>query len=85
MPLLEARLVPVRYPGIADPAQAFARLAPFREEIIRLQTRLRPFATDYLILDALKKALDTAAYHFTHEPDFFAAKPEPSRYRGAGD
>jgi hypothetical protein len=74
-------LVQVRYPGIANPDQAFSRLAPFRAEIIRMQTRLRPFATDYLILDALKKALDTAAYHFTREPDFFVTKPEQSRYR----
>lgn len=74
-------MVQVRYPGVANAVEAFARLRPFRDEIIRMQTRVRPFATDYLILDALKKALETAAYHFTREPDFFAMKPEPSRYR----
>jgi hypothetical protein len=71
-------VVPVRYTGIANPHEAFARLRPFRSEIIAMQTQLRPFATDYLILDALKKALDTAAYHFTREPDFYAMKPPQS-------
>ncbi|HEY2178612.1 MAG TPA: hypothetical protein VGH15_08515 [Caulobacteraceae bacterium] len=74
-------MVPVRYTGIANPHDAFARLKPFRDDIIRMQGKLRPFATDYLILDALKKALDTAAYHFTREPDFYSLRPEPSRYR----
>jgi hypothetical protein len=26
--------------------------------------------------------MDTAAYHFTREPDFFSLKPEQSDYRG---
>lgn len=46
-----------------------------------MQTKVRPFGPEYMILDAVKKALDTAAYHFTREPDFFTAKPEQSRYR----
>ncbi|HXV00950.1 MAG TPA: hypothetical protein VG166_10670 [Caulobacteraceae bacterium] len=78
-------VVPVRYTGIPNPGEAFGRLKPFRDEIIRMQGKLRPFATDYLILDALKKALDTAAYHFTREPDFYSMRPEPSRWRRPGD
>ena len=74
-------MVPVRYTGIANPHEVFGRLAPFRSEIIAMQATLRPFATDYLILDALKKALDTAAYHFTREPDFYAMKPPRSPAR----
>jgi hypothetical protein len=74
-------LVQVRYLGIANPVEAFAQLRPFRAQIIAMQTKLRPFATDYLILDALKKALDTAAYHFTREPDFYSTKPEQSSWR----
>lgn len=74
-------MVPVRYPGVPDPTQAFAELRPLWARLIAMQTKVRPFGPEYLILDAAKKALDTAAYHFTHEPDFFAAKPEQSRYR----
>jgi hypothetical protein len=40
-----------------------------------MMTQCRPFGPDYMILAAAKKALDTAAYHFTREPDFYAAKP----------
>jgi hypothetical protein len=69
-------MVQVRYLGIGNPKAAFARLKPLRDEIM-----LRPFGTDYLILDALTKALDTAAYHFTREPDFYSMKPAQSDYR----
>jgi hypothetical protein len=62
----------VRYTGIHDPKQAFEALAPLRRQIIQLQTRVRPFGVDYLILQTVTKALDTAAYHFTGEPDFYA-------------
>jgi hypothetical protein len=33
-----------------------------------------------VIFDALRKALDTTAYHFTREPDFHAMKPSQSDY-----
>lgn len=39
-----------------------------------MQGKVRPFSPDFLILSAVTKALDTAAYHFTHEPDFYSAK-----------
>lgn len=45
-----------------------------------MQGRVRPFGPDYLILDAVKTALDTAAYHFTSEPDFFALKLEQAKH-----
>lgn len=75
-------MVPVRYTGITNPHEAFARLKPFREAVIRMQGTVRPFGPDYLILAAVTKALDTAAYHFTREPDFFALKPEQSKTGG---
>lgn len=74
-------MVPVRYTGVPNPLHAFAELRPLWERLIAMQTKVRPFGTDYMVLDAAKKALDTAAYHFTREPDFFTAKPEQSRYR----
>lgn len=74
-------MVPVRYPGVPDPMRAFGELRPLWQQLIAMQTKVRPFGPDYIILDAAMKALDTAAYHFTREPNFFAAKPEQSRCR----
>ncbi|MGH7022784.1 MAG: hypothetical protein ACREEB_04235 [Caulobacteraceae bacterium] len=71
----------VRYTGIIDPKAAFARLKPFRDELIALSTKVRPQSTDYKILHVLIGALDTTAYHFTREPDFFTTMPEQSRWR----
>ena len=68
-------MVVVRYTGIINPVDAFKELRPLREKIRAMQGRVRPFGPDYLILSAVTKALDTAAYHFTREPDFFSAKP----------
>jgi hypothetical protein len=68
-------MVQVRYPGIGDPKTMFEGLRPFRKALIDMKKRCRPFGTDYLILDAVDKALMTAAYHFTREPDFYAGKP----------
>ena len=71
-------MVQVRYTGLVSPKLAFDEMRPLRERLIRMQGRCRPFGPDYLILSAVTKALDTAAYHFTHEPDFFALKPQQS-------
>jgi hypothetical protein len=71
-------MVKMQYLGVADPKQAFGALRPLRDELIRMQTRCRPFSPDYLVLSAAAKALDTAAYHFTGEADFFALKPHSS-------
>jgi hypothetical protein len=63
------------YLGITNPKEAFGRLRVFRDELLRMKSQLRPFGSDYLILDAVDKALTTAAYHFTREPDFYSFKP----------
>lgn len=68
----------MRYPGVVEARQAFEALKPFRQNLIEMQVRCRPFGPDYLILDAVRKALDTAAYHFTGEPEFFALRPPRS-------
>jgi hypothetical protein len=62
------------YLGITNPKGAFEALRPFRDELLKLKTQVRPFGPDYLVLDAVDKALTTAADHFTREPDFYAAK-----------
>lgn len=71
-------MVQIRYPGVVEARAAFEALKPFREAVIRMQAQCRPFGPDYLILDAVRKALDTAAYHFTGEPEFFALRPPRS-------
>ena len=73
-------MVRVRYNGLSNATEAFGALKPLREAITRMQGRYRPFGPDYLILDAVKKALDTAAFHFTSDHEFFSMKPEPSKY-----
>jgi hypothetical protein len=68
-------MVVVRYTGVTNPVDTFGELRPLRQRLLAMQDQVRPFGPDYLILDAVKKALDTAAYHFTREPDFFSLKP----------
>ncbi len=65
-----------RFLGISDPASAFARLRPYREELLKMRNSCRPFGPDFLIMDAAIKGLETASYHFTREPDFYGLKPE---------
>ena len=45
----------------------------------------QPFGPDYLILDAVDKALETAAYHLTREPSFCATKLQQSNWRPPED
>jgi hypothetical protein len=68
-------MVKVRYTGLGDTRAAFETLRPFREAIVAMRSRCRPFHTDYLVLDALDKALTTAAFHFTRDPEFYSARP----------
>lgn len=68
-------MVRQRYLGLSDPHKAFEELKPLRAALIRMQARCRPFGPDYLVLSAATKALDTAAFHFTRDPNFFALKP----------
>jgi hypothetical protein len=78
-------MVKMRYIGLTDPKGAFSDLRPFRNAILAMKSRCRPAGPDYLILEAVQKALDTAAYHFTREPDFFSLKPEQSNWRPPAD
>lgn len=71
-------MVKVRYLGIGDPRAAFEELRPYRQRLVDLQSRCRPFKTEFLILYAAQAALDAAAHYFTGDPQFFALKPDRS-------
>jgi hypothetical protein len=73
-------MVRVRYAGVSDPKAAFEAMRPYRERLIDMMGRCRPFHADFLILYAAQKALDAAAHYFTGEPDFFTLRPDQSRY-----
>jgi hypothetical protein len=69
-------MVKRNYVGMGDPRSQFEELGEYRHKLMEMRKKHRPFGTDFLILDAAIKALDTAAYHFTREPDFYAIKVE---------
>jgi hypothetical protein len=70
----------VRYLGIGDAKIAFDKLRPYRERLLEMQDKCRPFHADFLMLHAAQKALDAAAHYFTGDPQFFSLKPEQSRW-----
>lgn len=72
-------MVQVRYAGIANPTAAFDELRPLREKLPRMEQSNRPFGPDYLILSAVIKALDTAAFHFMRDPSFYSLDTERAK------
>lgn len=68
-------MTPVRYTGLPDARVAFESLRPFHRAVIDMKCRYRPFGPEYLILDAVRASLATAAFHFTRDPNFFSAEP----------
>ncbi|MEO8926938.1 MAG: hypothetical protein ABI306_07215 [Caulobacteraceae bacterium] len=71
-------MVQMRYTGFSTPKAVFDELRPFRHRLLDMQRCHRPFGSDYLIVSAVVQALDTAAYHFTGDSDFFSIKPQQS-------
>jgi hypothetical protein len=67
-------MVKINYLGLRDARESFEELGDYRCKLMEMRKKHRPFGADFLILDAAIKALDTAAYHFTREPDFYAIK-----------
>ena len=55
-------MVAVRYTGISNPVQAFRELRALREAVRRMQGTVRPFGPDFLILQAVTKALEQAGF-----------------------
>ena len=78
-------MVRMRYVGTVDPKAAFSELSPLRSKLLAMQNSYRPFGSDDLILAAVVKALDTAAYHFTGDPTFYAMRPAQSDFGRAED
>jgi hypothetical protein len=55
---------------------AFRKLTPYAEALRGLQTRCRPFGQDYLALSIALDSLQTAAFHFTREPNLYASRSD---------
>jgi hypothetical protein len=62
------------YGGIGDPVQAFERLRPYVNELMALRGRCKPFGRDYHALSIALEGLESAAYHFTRRPHFYAVE-----------
>lgn len=63
----------VRYVGVPEPVREFEALRPYVDHLRRLQRGCKPFGRDYLALAIALDGLETAAYHFTRRPHFYAA------------
>ncbi|CAN7660087.1 hypothetical protein LJR225_005249 [Phenylobacterium sp. LjRoot225] len=62
---------------LSDRAEAiatFRALTPHVEQLRKLQLQCRPFGRDYCALEIAKQSLETAAFHFTREERFYAAR-----------
>lgn len=73
------------YVGLGDQSEAiraFTSLAPYANELRRLQTSCRPFGRDYHAVAIALDGLESAAYHFTRWPHFYGAIGDASG-RGA--
>ena len=68
-------MVQRQYLGISNPKEAFEALRPFDDALIKMMTRVKPMGADYMILQAVRTTLGTAAYHFTREHAFYAPTP----------
>lgn len=55
---------------------AFEGLGPYVEHLRRLQSRCRPFGRDWAALDIAKQSLESAAFHFTREANFYGSKSD---------
>ncbi|HPA37586.1 MAG TPA: hypothetical protein PLV04_02490 [Phenylobacterium sp.] len=60
------------YVGLADPLREFEALRPYADQLRALQRRCKPFGRDYNAIAIALDGLETAAYHFTRRPHFYA-------------
>lgn len=68
-------MVRVRYIGVMFPEGEFSKLREAQRHLRELQGKCRPMGEDYLVLDSVLRALQTAATHFTKDPYFFGGRP----------
>lgn len=69
-------MVRVTYVGLGDAVRRFEALQPYVNELRAMQRACKPFGRDYLAIAIAIDGLDSAAYHFTRRPHFYAAKGE---------
>lgn len=65
-------MVQQTYAGIGDPIRVFEDLIPYARRLRELQRRCKPFGRDYHALAIAIDGLESAAYHFTRRPHFYA-------------
>lgn len=58
----------------AEVIAVFQALTPYADQLRKLQGRCRPFGRDYLALDIAKQSLESTAFHFTREANFYGAR-----------
>ena len=64
----------MRYLGVTQPVEVFGRYRQARREWCDLRLRCVPLGADYQALDALIRALDDTAHHFTGKEDFYGGR-----------
>jgi hypothetical protein len=66
------------YIGIPNPERTFDDLRPFYVQLRRLQGNCFPLNPGYEALQAVLKALNDAATHFTKDRYFYGGRPHSS-------
>ena len=71
----------VRYVGFSEePAEeVFARLAPYRAELVRQSGNCRVFSEEWRLIHEAQAALDRAAARLTGDPAFYARRRDEGR------
>lgn len=67
-----------RYSTPDNPTAEFEAMRPAFNAIRQMMERVKPRGPDYLVLEAVTTAMNTAAYHFLRDPYFFGSKPPRS-------
>lgn len=67
------------YVGLGEPVREFEALRPYVNQLRKLQQKCKPFGRDYLAIAIAIDGLESAAYHFTRRPHFYALEGGPDR------
>jgi hypothetical protein len=63
------------YTGLQNPVREFELLRPYVDQLRQLQGQCKPFGRDYMAIAIALDGLESAAYHFTRRPHFYAGRP----------